>query len=293
MGKPRALLTGTSSSLVFQFNKMLMDLGYEVIGLTRKINHLLPINQIEFDFMRDKTWKNHELLKPFDFIFHGAGHVPTTSNPNFYLVNHILPLKFFSEIKFNQNCKFIFASSASVYGNTPVGIVTESYEPEPVSDYAISKILFERALPEILKNNGSLGNFVALRIPTLLGTKVSKNLIDRWIDSAINKIAIKVYNPEVEFTAIIGELEILKWAVNHISTSQPQNYIINCYTNGDLNYYKSAELISKYFGGKEPEIIHDTARVLKLKNKEDPWFNKISTEKTILSHIEKMNQSSV
>jgi len=69
MGRPRALLTGLPSSLVFQFNKMLTDIGYEVVGLTRKINHLLPINQIEFDFTLTKTWKNSELSKPFDFVF--------------------------------------------------------------------------------------------------------------------------------------------------------------------------------------------------------------------------------
>ena len=293
MRRPRALLTGISSSLVFQFNKMLADLGYEVLGLTRKINHLLPINQIQFDFTRTKTWKNSELSKPFDFVFHGAGHGPMTANPDFYLVNHILPLKFFSQIKFNPNCKFIFASSTSVYGNTSEGIITESSEPTPISDYAISKILFERALPDVLNNNGSLGNFVALRIPTLLGAKVSKNLIGRWIDSAMHKTAIKVSNPEEEFTAIIGELEILNWTSAHIIASLPKKYIINCYTNGDLSYYESANIISKYFGGKEPEIAQNSAlRALKLNNKEDPWFNEISTEKTILSYIQKMKKSS-
>ena len=95
-----------------------------------------------------------------------------TSNPDFYQVNHILPIKFFSEIRFNKDCKFIFASSTSVYGTEPGGVISESYEPAPISDYAISKMLFERAMPDVLSNNGSLGNFVALRIPTLLGAKV-------------------------------------------------------------------------------------------------------------------------
>lgn len=293
MARPRALLTGLSSSLVFQFNKMLADLGYEVFGLTRKANHLLPINQIEFDFTRAKTWKNFELSKPFDFIFHGAGHGPMTANPNFYHVNHILPIKFFSEIEFHQNCKFIFASSTSVYGTESEGIISESYEPAPISDYAISKILFERDMPDVLKNNGSLGNFIALRIPTLLGAKVSKNLIGRWIDSAMLKTAIKVSNPEVPFTAIIGESEILNWTSAHVITSLPKKYVINCYTNGDLSYYETARLISKYFNGIEPEINQKSAlRAMKLTNRGDPWFNKISTEKTILSYIEKMNKSS-
>jgi len=216
-----------------------------------------------------------------------------TLNPDFYLVNHVLPLKFFSEIKFNQNCKFIFATSISVYGDNTEGIITEYSEPIPVSDYAISKILFERALPDVLNNNGSLGNFVALRIPTLLGAKVSKNLIGRWIDSAMHKTAIKVFNPEERFTAIIGELEILNWTSSHMIKSLPKKYVINCYSNGDLNYYESANLISKYFGGKEPETAQNTAlSVLKLNNQEDPWFNKISTETTILRYLQQMKKSS-
>jgi nucleoside-diphosphate-sugar epimerase len=271
---------------------MLTDLGYEVVGLTRRINHLLPINQIEFDFTRIETWENPNLSQPFDFIFHGASHGPMTANPDFYLINHILPIKFFSRITFNQNCKFIFASSASVYGNTPVDTITEFCEPAPTSDYAISKILFERSMPDVLKNNGSLGNFVALRIPTLLGAKVSKNLIGRWIDSAVNKTPIRVSNPELGFTSLIGELEILKWTATHIGTLLPKKYVINCYTNGDLSYYASAKLVSEYFGGKEPEIIQNIGLgALKLNNRDDPWFDKISTEKTILSHIQKMNKS--
>jgi nucleoside-diphosphate-sugar epimerase len=291
MERPRALLTGISSSLVFQFNKMLIDFGYEVIGLTRKTNHLLPIKQIEFDFMRGKTWRHTELSKPFDFVFHGAGHVPTTANPNYYLVNHILPLKFFSQIKFNENCKFIFASSASVYGTAPVGIVTETFEATPISDYAISKMLFEQGMPSVLKSNGSLGHFVALRIPILLGAKVSRNLIGRWINLAIDKTAIKVSNPEKKFTALVGESEILKWTAAHMSMSEPKSHTINCYTNGDLSYHGVAKLISKYFSGKKPQIIQDSTSVLMLNNTEDFWFNKISTKKTVLSHLENLKKS--
>jgi len=293
MGQARALLTGLSSSLVFQFTKLLSDLGYEVVGLTRKINHLLPVNQIEFDFTLTKTWKNSELSKPFDFVFHGASHGPMTSNPDFYQVNHILPLKFFSRIEFNPNCKFFFASSTSVYGSTPEVTVTEHSEPIPNSDYGISKILFERAMPDVLNINGSLGHFAALRIPTLLGVKVSKNLIGRWIDSAMNKTAINVSNAEEKFTAIVSESEILNWTSTHMISSLPKRYTINCYTNGDLSYYESAHLISKYFGGKEPKVIQNSSlRALKLKNKEDPWFNRISTEKTILGYIQKIDKSS-
>ncbi|HLP79798.1 MAG TPA: SDR family NAD(P)-dependent oxidoreductase, partial [Acidobacteriota bacterium] len=69
-----------------------------------------------------------------------------------------------------RNIKFIFASSAAVYGNQEDAIVTERVTPRPISPYGESKLKVE----EICKKTPKL-NFVCLRQFNVYGPKQTIN----------------------------------------------------------------------------------------------------------------------
>lgn len=81
-----------------------------------------------------------------DVVFHLAG-ISTTTHPivdDYYTINVVGTINLLESIKDlkDSNIRVVVASSASVYGNVP-GFLSESNCPNPVSNYAISKLAME------------------------------------------------------------------------------------------------------------------------------------------------------
>jgi UDP-glucose 4-epimerase len=87
------------------------------------------------------------------FVFHFAGLKSvrqSVEKPNLYLNNNVYKSKIFTEYCLKQNIKkFIFSSSATVYGNPKYLPIDESHPIDPKNPYAISKFLFEEYLRKI------------------------------------------------------------------------------------------------------------------------------------------------
>lgn len=86
------------------------------------------------------------LFRP-DYIIHLAGiaFVAHTNSLDMYRINLLGTENLFSAIAESglPIKKVIVASSSNVYGNTPVGFVTENEIPMPITHYAISKLAME------------------------------------------------------------------------------------------------------------------------------------------------------
>jgi nucleoside-diphosphate-sugar epimerase len=282
----RALVTGASSSLVQDCAKALCSVGFNVLATSSRLDRKAQTSHIRIDLLDPNTWDHNELRLPFDFVFHAAAHGPRIINTDFYEINYKAPLNFFSRINLNPDCKFVFASTSSIYGTLNRRQVTEKTIPNPENDYAKSKLYFENTISNVLKQVGSRGHLLILRIPTLLGRQVSQNIIDRWISQSKLKEKTLVYNPDKSFSSIISEIDVVSRIISETHSNITEKYIVNCYTNGDLTYLQAANMIIETFDGPKPSIVKTNLQpALSMTNLEERWFDNLSTRSSLISHL--------
>lgn len=146
----KILLTGATGSLGKIVLEKLLSLGHEVLTLGRRnpnISNSLHFHET-FDFRKDS--KLNLSFIP-DAIIHMAGIVRgQAKNEEEYTKVNVQSTQFLVELAKKWNTKFIFTSSASVYGN---GLnLRENSSLKGTSFYARSKILAESVICENLKN---------------------------------------------------------------------------------------------------------------------------------------------
>lgn len=286
MNTQRALVTGASSSLVQDCAKALCSVGFNVLATSSRLDKNALMGHIKMDLLDQNTWDHNELRLPFDFVFHAAAHGPRINDTDFYEVNYKAPLNFFSRINLNPDCKFVFASTSSVYGTLNRQQVTEKTIPNPENDYAKSKLYFENTISNVLKQIGSRGHLLILRIPTLLGRQVSQNIIHRWISQSKLREKTFVYNPDKTFSSVIAEIDVISRIISETHSDKTEKYIVNCYTNGDLTYLQAANLIAETFEGPKPSKVKTSLQpALSMINLGERWFDKISTRSSLMSHL--------
>jgi len=147
----RCLVTGGCGFIGSHVVDALLDLGHSVVVIddlsTGEISNLNK----NAEFMRGSIL-DYELVKTatneVDWVFHLAAwpRVPRsiedplgTHNVN---VNGTLTL--LQAARENLVSKFIYSSSSSVYGDQPTHIMTESMNPNPMSPYALHKLIGEQ-----------------------------------------------------------------------------------------------------------------------------------------------------
>ena len=153
----RALVTGCAGFIGSHLTELLLDKGFEVIGVdnfdafydkTIKQKNLFEFisNQnfhfIEADIRNENTWKN--LNEKVDVVFHlaaKAGVLPSLKNPEDYITTNILGTQLLLDwMKLHEVKKLIFASSSSVYGNqTKIPFSETDTIDKPISPYASTK----------------------------------------------------------------------------------------------------------------------------------------------------------
>lgn len=133
MGKA-ILLTGADGFTGRHFTKQATALGYQVYPLQSDLTSADSINQ--------------ELSsKCFDYVVHLAAISAVTHADELalYQVNLFGTLNLLRALSTQSTTptKIVIASSANVYGNSPVSPITERTQPAPVNHYAMSKLAME------------------------------------------------------------------------------------------------------------------------------------------------------
>ncbi|WP_113637121.1 NAD-dependent epimerase/dehydratase family protein [Nubsella zeaxanthinifaciens] len=130
-----------------------------------------------------------EQLNGTHTIVHLAGKahdLKKTSNPEeYYQVNYELTKKLYDAFLASDATKFIFISSVKAAADTVDGVLTEEYEPNPITDYGKSKLMAEQhiqgqALPE--------GKMYYILRPCMIhgpGNKGNLNLLYQFVQKGI------------------------------------------------------------------------------------------------------------
>lgn len=150
----KILVTGAAGFIGSHLVEALINLGYQVLGIDNYSNgkkenidylktcpksHLFSFAEGD---LRDVDFCN-EIVTDIDVIYHQAalGSVPRSINePQLYFDNNLGGTVNLLEAARKANVKrFIFASSSSVYGDTPTLPKVETMPLNPKSPYAVSK----------------------------------------------------------------------------------------------------------------------------------------------------------
>lgn len=154
------IVTGAAGYIGGSICIELKRLGYRVVGVDRRHRKHLDIYYDKFiqdDFVSPSSLM--EIENNPVAVIHCAGTSlvgPSVLNPTEYYENNVVKtFKYLDYIRrWSPKTKFIFSSSASVYGSPINGTCLETDQPNPISPYGQSKLMTEMMLESFSKAYG-------------------------------------------------------------------------------------------------------------------------------------------
>ena len=153
--KEKVLITGASGCLGFHLIEAALEKDLEVyagVRRTSNIKHLshLPISFIYPDLSDLKSLTEEVRKGKFDYIIHAAGIMRAQTEVQYNVVNAEYASNMAQAVKYSEIPikKFVYISSLAALGplNSLNGMINESMEPKPVTQYGKSKLLSETKL---------------------------------------------------------------------------------------------------------------------------------------------------
>jgi len=205
----KVIVTGVAGFIGSNLAKRLVKEGYDVLGIDSfedyyprwiKERNLLELKQHKhFRFIEANLLKLDltALFSSTDYIFHQAAQAGVRGSFgqyfNVYVSNNIAATqKLLEAAKDKKIKKFIFASSSSVYGNTPALPAKENSLPMPYSPYGVTKLAAEQ-LVTVYNNNFGVPS-VSLRYFTVYGPGQRPDMaFHKFIRAIIENGAITIY----------------------------------------------------------------------------------------------------
>jgi UDP-glucose 4-epimerase len=162
------VVTGAAGYIGGQIALQLTDAGHTVTGIDRRPlpKHLKGVMQfLQADFDSDESYRKLVELRP-DAVVHCAGTSlvgPSIKHPSDYYQNNVAKTLNLLSIMMSAvpRARFIFSSSAAVYGE-PIMTPCHEVDPkEPISPYGESKLMIEMILESYHRAYGL--DYVAFR----------------------------------------------------------------------------------------------------------------------------------
>ena len=165
--KKSIIITGSSGFIATNLLYHYIDQNFRIILSDRKENIHGESNLIFFDPEQLLNFIKRNNFIEGSVLFHqGACSNTMETNKNYIMNENFYYSKQLLDACLEKKIKFIYASSASVYGDSKFCIEDSKYE-KPLNLYAESKLLFDNYVRDNLKNFNS--NVVGLRYFNVYG----------------------------------------------------------------------------------------------------------------------------
>lgn len=213
----KILVTGGAGYIGSHTVKQLVDAGHQTVVLDNFYSgHRWAVDPgatlIEGDIADQKLVG--QVLKQYniDSVVHFAGYIvvpESVSDPFKYYENNVVgSLRLIEACERNNVARFVFSSSAAVYGLPDTEKVGENARLEPINPYGNSKLITEMTLNDVAtayQNNITPFNFVALRYFNAAGAQIAGNLGQATPEAThLIKVACEVATGAREIMKIFG-----------------------------------------------------------------------------------------
>ena len=208
----KVLVTGGAGYIGSHTTQQLLDAGNPVVVLDNLANGDRALVPGGAEFVQgdvgDRALLAQVLASGVDAVLHFAGSIvvpESVSDPLGYYRNNTLNTHGLLDACVNQGIgRFIFSSTAAVYGDTTLVPVPENAPTAPISPYGASKLMTEWMLRDTAAAHGL--RYVALRYFNVAGAdlrgrrgQASKNA------THLIKLAVEVLTGQRERLAIFGD----------------------------------------------------------------------------------------
>ena len=277
----KILVTGGAGYIGSFITKSLLDKSHEVTVLDNLQRGYRQTVDERAKFIQGDITVTEDLEKifsnsSFDGVMHFAGLIAvgeSEEKPELYYQNNVIGSKnlFEKAMDIGRINKFIFSSSAAVYGNPVTIPIPEDHPKNPTSEYGKNKLAVEENLIQINKDNSNI-SFVSLRYFNAAGASLDGNLgenhnpethiIPNLIKSAISGIPFKLFGNDYKTkdgTCIRDYIHVLDLVEAHILAfeklfNDPGAYAYNV---GTGNGYSNKEVVDavKKISGKNFDVV--------------------------------------
>lgn len=294
------LVTGGAGYIGSFMTKALLDRGDEVIvfdNLERGYREAIDSRAkfIKGDIKNNKDLESLFEDNLFEAVMHFAGLIAvgeSEEKPDLYYQNNVIGSKnlFEAAVNIGSVKKFIFSSSAAVYGNPTQIPIPENHPKNPTSEYGKNKLIVEEILLSLQKDNPKI-SFVALRYFNAAGDALESDLgenhnpethiIPIIIKSAISGLPFKIFGDDYKTkdgTCVRDYIHVLDLVQGHLLAleklqKEPGAYNYNVGTGNGYSNKEVVEIVKKISGknfdieyvsrrtGDPDELIADCSKI--------------------------------
>lgn len=205
----RCLVTGSAGFIGSSIAERLLGLGHEVVGVDcftdyypveiKRSNLANALDSSAYRFVEGdlNDLDIPTLLDGVDWVFHEAAQAGVRMSWGSYFdtyVRHniLATQKLLEAAKETSIKRLVYASSSSVYGDTPELPLIETARPQPVSPYGVSKLAAEHLCHLYSVNYGV--PTVSLRYFTVYGPRQRPDMaFNKWIRAGFTGQDIVIY----------------------------------------------------------------------------------------------------
>lgn len=234
----RVLVTGGTGMIGRAVVPLLVELGYKVRVLVRSENKPLPFNVPVETVMGDILDEAScvRATQRIDMVVHLAGRVHVRSEPQlFFKVNVDGTQNLLEAAGQNEVSRFVFMSSAGVYGDGRSQPFVETETPQPSMPYGLSKLMAEKLVAEKASRFGMA--YTILRPSVVYGPGDRGNVL-RMIQAIDRGLFATVGNGRTlkSMTHVLNVADVITLC---LSDDRARNHILNVadptsYAVGDL-----------------------------------------------------------
>lgn len=273
----KILVTGGAGYIGSFMTKALLDRGDEVVVFDNlERGHKESVDKratlVVGDLKNPKDLEQLFVNSSFDALMHFAGLIAvgeSEEKPEMYYQNNVVGSKnlFEKAVNIGKIKKFIFSSSAAVYGN-PIKIpIPEDHPKNPTSNYGKNKLEIEGILLEISEKNPDV-SFAALRyfnaaggsLDAVLGERhdPETHIIPKIFEAILQNVSFKLFGNDYETkdgTCVRDYIHVLDLVSAHMmAISKLENskggHFYNVGTGSGFSNKEVIDMVEKVTGKK-------------------------------------------